>query len=79
MEQMLRVIVCSDFLVICASISKLASGIGSQMMRILRLFKFLRALAKDKTIANVFETVRVSMGQVVNILIILVVIIGNAV
>jgi len=47
----------------------------SQITRILRLFKFLRALAKDKTIANVFETVLVSMGQVVNILIILVVII----
>jgi hypothetical protein len=46
----------------------------SQAVRILRLFKFLRALAKDKTISDVFETVRVSMGQVVNILIILVVI-----
>ena len=45
----------------------------SQVTRILRLFKFLRALAKDRTIANVFETVLVSMGQVVNILIVLVV------
>mmetsp|Transcript_3992 Transcript_3992/g.6478 ORF Transcript_3992/g.6478 Transcript_3992/m.6478 type:complete len:107 (-) Transcript_3992:245-565(-) len=45
----------------------------SQGVRILRLFKFLNALAKDKTIANVFETVLVSMGQVVNIVIILVV------
>ena len=45
----------------------------SQVTRILRLFKFLRALAKDKTISNVFETVLVSMGQVVNIAIILMV------
>ena len=45
----------------------------SQVTRILRLFKFLRALAKDKTIANVFETVLVSMGQVVNILVVLMV------
>ena len=45
----------------------------SQVTRILRLFKFLRALAKDKTIANVFETVMVSMGQVVNIVIVLIV------
>ena len=45
----------------------------SQVTRILRLFKFLRALAKDKTIANVFETVLVSMGQVVNIVVVLMV------
>ena len=47
----------------------------SQVTRILRLFKFLRALAKDKTIANVFETVLVSMGQVTNILIVLIILI----
>jgi len=47
----------------------------SQVTRILRLFKFLRALAKDKTISNVFETVSVSMGQVVNIIIVLAVLI----
>lgn len=47
----------------------------SQVVRILRLFKFLRALAKDKTIANVFETVLVSMGQVTNILIVLLILI----
>ena len=47
----------------------------SQVTRILRLFKFLRQLAKDKTIANVFETVSVSISQVGNIILILLVII----
>jgi len=47
----------------------------SQTTRMLRLFKFLRQLAKDRTIANVFETVSVSAGQVGNIMIILVVIV----
>ena len=45
----------------------------SQATRILRLSKFLRQLAKDKTIADTFETVFVSMSQVVNILIVLIV------
>jgi hypothetical protein len=47
----------------------------SQVTRMLRLFKFLRQLARDKTIADVFETVAVSAGQVGNIMIILVVIV----
>jgi len=47
----------------------------SQGVRILRLFKFGRALSQDRTISNVFETVIVSIGQVANIFVVLVVLI----
>jgi hypothetical protein len=43
----------------------------SQVVRILRLFKFGRALSQDKTISNVFETVSVSIRQVVHIVTVL--------
>ena len=43
----------------------------SQAVRILRLFKFGRALSQDRTISNVFETVIVSIGQVFNIVVVL--------
>jgi hypothetical protein len=47
----------------------------SQAVRILRLSKFLRALSKHPTISAVFETVAISMGQVVNIVVVLFVVI----
>jgi hypothetical protein len=49
------------------------SASSAQTARILRLFKILKTLAKDKTIADVFETVAVSISQVANIMIILVI------
>ena len=47
----------------------------SQGVRILRLFKFGRALSQDRTISNVFETITVSIAQVANIFVVLVVLI----
>jgi len=46
----------------------------SQVVRILRLFKFGRALSQDKTISNVFETVSVSIWQVIHIVTVLAVV-----
>lgn len=47
----------------------------SQAVRIMRLSKFLRALSKHPTISAVFETVAISVGQVVNIVVVLCVVI----
>eukprot|EP00802_Teleaulax_amphioxeia_P000493 Tamp_00493.p1 GENE.Tamp_00493~~Tamp_00493.p1 ORF type:complete len:2407 (+),score=357.69 Tamp_00493:375-7223(+) len=66
------------FLIAATTVTMVFSGefrTMSQVVRILRLFKFGRALSQDRTISNVFETVSVSIGQVLNIVVVLAVLI----
>jgi hypothetical protein len=64
-----------DIFLIVATSTTMVLGEGlrsmSQAVRILRLSKFLQALSKNPTIAAVFETVAISMPQVVNIVIVM--------
>lgn len=64
-----------DIFLIVATATTMALGEGlrsvSQAVRILRLSKFLRALSKNPTISAVFETVAISIPQVVNIVIVM--------
>jgi len=62
------------FLILCsiATASSLAAFRSSaQVVRVMRLFRFLRVLARSRLVSNVLETVVISMKQVVSIVLVL--------